>query len=144
MIDMLAESATAVRKEWSAVCDSVIHGRPKFIKRTRDKMMFSSLDTMSDILSGYQFTATKFCEDDDSITLVLNEIDLVENGLDEQSARSALAKSIMEYSLNYYNEYELFSRAPNRKGHIPYILKALIVDDEKQLEEMLICQDGKS
>ena len=68
----------------------------------------------------------------------------MENGLDEQSARSALAKSIMEYSLNYYNEYELFSRAPNRKGHIPYILKALIVDDEKQLEEMLICQDGKS
>ena len=111
MIDMLAESATAVRKEWSAVCDSVIHGRPKFIKRTRDKMMFSSLDTMSDILSGYQFTAPKFCEDDGSITLVLNEIDLVENGLDEQSA---------------------------------YILKALIVDDEKQLEEMLICQDGKS
>ena len=37
---MLMEQATTVRKEWSAVCDSVIHEKPKFIKRTRDKMWF--------------------------------------------------------------------------------------------------------
>ena len=35
---MLMEQATTVRKEWSSVCDSVIHDKPKFIKRTRDKM----------------------------------------------------------------------------------------------------------
>ncbi len=44
---MLMEQATTVRKEWSAVCDSVIHNKPKFIKRTRDKMWFSNLETMS-------------------------------------------------------------------------------------------------
>lgn len=32
---MLMEQATTVRKEWSSVCDSVIHEKPKFIKRTR-------------------------------------------------------------------------------------------------------------
>ena len=82
MIDMLMEQATAVRKEWSAVCDSVIHEKPKFIKRTRDKMWFSNLDTMFEILQVYQFTALRYIESDGSVTLSLNEIDIVENGKD--------------------------------------------------------------
>lgn len=57
MIDMLMKQATVVRKEWSAICDSVIHEKPKFIKRTRDKMLLSSLETMSEILASYKFTA---------------------------------------------------------------------------------------
>ena len=85
---MIMEQATTVRKEWSAVCDSVIHNKPKFIKRTRDRMWFSNLDTMSEILSAYDFTAQRFIEIDGSVTLSLNEIDLVENGKDEQEAYS--------------------------------------------------------
>ena len=85
---MIMEQATTVRKEWSAVCDSVIHNKPKFIKRTRDRMWFSNLDTMSEILSAYDFTAQRFIESDGSVTLSLNEIDLVENGKDEQEAYS--------------------------------------------------------
>lgn len=80
MIPMLMEQAAAVRKEWSAVCDSVIHEKPKFIKRTRDKMWFSSLDTVYEILQAYQFTALKYVEEDGSVTLSLNEMDIVENG----------------------------------------------------------------
>ena len=81
---MIMEQATTVRKEWSAVCDSVIHNKPKFIKRTRDRMWFSNLDTMSEILSAYHFTAQRFVENDGSVTLSLNEIDLVENGKDNR------------------------------------------------------------
>lgn len=144
MINMLMEQATDVRREWSAVCDSVIHEKPKFIKRTRDKLWFSSLETVKELLDVYRFTARKFVEDDGSVTLSLNEIDLVENGIDEDTARMNLAQSIMEYSVEYYNEYERYSRSPNRKSHIPYIFKALIIDDPKQIGEMLQCQDGKN
>lgn len=141
---MLMEQATTVRKEWSAVCDSVIHNKPKFIKRTRDKMWFSNLEIMSELLEIYHFTAIKYIENDGSITLSLNEIDLVENGPDEQTARLNLAKAILEYSLDYYNEYETYSRSPNRKKHIPYIFKALIIDDPEKIGEILQCQDGKN
>lgn len=144
MIDMLMEQATTVRKEWSAVCDSVIHEKPKFIKRTRDKMWFSNLETISDILQIYQFTTLKYIEDDGSITLSLNEIDLVENGKDEQEARLNMGKAILEYALDYYNEYEIYSRSPNRKKHIPYIFKALIMDNPEKIGDMLQCQDGKN
>lgn len=141
---MLMEKATTVRKEWSAVCDSVIHNKPKFIKRTRDKMWFSNLETMSEILEAYQFTAKKFIEEDGSVTLSLNEIDLVENGKDEQEARLNLGNAILEYSMEYYNEYEMYSHSPNRKKHIPYIFKALIIDNSEKIGEIIQCQDGKN
>ena len=77
MMNMLMEQATTVRKEWSSVCDSVIHEKPKFIKRTRDKMWFSNLETISELLEAYYFTATRYIENDGCITLSLIEIDLV-------------------------------------------------------------------
>ena len=141
---MLMEQATTVRKEWSAVCDSVIHEKPKFIKRTRDKMWFSNLETISELLEAYYFSATKYIEDDSSITLSLNEIDLVENGKDEQEARLNMGNAILEYALDSYNEYEMYSRSPNRKKHIPYIFKALIIDNPEKIGDMLQCQDGKN
>ena len=98
---MFMERATNVRKEWSAVCDSVIHNKPKFIKRTRDKMWFSNLETMSEILKAYKFSAERFIEEDGSVTLSLNEIDLIENGADEQTSRLNLGKAILDYSTDY-------------------------------------------
>ena len=144
MMDMLMEQATNVRKEWSAVCDSVIHEKPKFIKRTRDKMWFSSLETMKNILDIYQFTAQKWIEEDGTVTLSLNEIDLVENGENEDAAKFKLAQSILEYSVDYYNNYAVYSQSANRKSHIPYIFKALIIDDAKQIGEIIQCQDGEN
>lgn len=141
---MLMEQATTVRKEWSSVCDSVVHNKPKFIKRTRDKMWFSNLETMEEILKAYQFTAQRFVEEDGSITLSLNEIDLIENGGNEQIARLNLGKSILEYSQDYYEKYELYSHSPNRKQHIPYIFKALIMDNPEKIGEEIKCQDGKN
>ena len=141
---MLVEQATTVRKEWSAVCDSVIHEKPKFIKRTRDKMWFSNLETISEILEVYHFTTLKYIEDDNTITLSLNEIDLIENGRNEQEARLNMGKAILDYALEYYNEYQMYSRSPNRKKHIPYIFKALIIDDPEKIGDMLQCQDGKN
>lgn len=141
---MLMEQATAVRKKWSAVCDSVIHEKPKFIKRTRDKMWFSNLETISEILEAYYFTAMRYIEGDNSVTLSLNEIDLVENGKDEKEARLNMGRAILEYALDYYNEYEMYSHSPSRKKHIPYIFKALIIDNPEKIGDMLQCQDGKN
>lgn len=141
---MIMEQATVIRKEWSATCNSVIHEKPKFIKRTRDKMWFSNLETVYEILQIYQFSALRYMENDNSITLSLNEIDLVENGKDECEARLKLGQSILEYALDYYNEYEMYSHSPNRKKHIPYIFKALIIDDPQKIGDMIQCQDGRN
>lgn len=144
MIDMLMTKATDVRKEWSTICDNVIHDKPQFIKRTRDRMWFSNLATMTEILKAYSFTAKKLIENDGSITLSLNEIDLIENGKNESSARLALGNAILEYSFEYYKNYSFYSHSPNRQSHIPYVFKALIMDDPKEIGEIIACQDGEN
>lgn len=141
---MLMVNSAEARKEWSSIIDGVVRNKPTFIKRTRDKMWLSNLETMSEILAAYHFTAEKFIENDGSVTLSLCEIDLVENGDSEETARMLLAKAIMEYAAEYYENYAFYSKAPNRKGHIPYVFKALITDDMIQIGESIVCHDGEN
>lgn len=141
---MMTINATEVRKEWSSVVDGVIRERPILIKRTRDKIWLSDVQTMADILNAYQFTAERFVEDDASITLSLNEMDLIENAATETEARLLLAQSIAEYAAEYYEHYAVYSKAPNRKAHIPYVFKALLTEDINLLGESILCHDGKN
>ena len=140
---MLTVNATDVRKNWSEVSESVIREKPRFIKKTRDYMMLSNMEFMSELLSGYSFSAVKYIEEDGSVTLSLNELDLVENGSDEKAAIRIMAESILEYSMDYYSEFNMWSMAPNRKREIPYVFKALILDDVSKIGACIKCQVGK-
>ena len=137
-------SATDARKEWSSVIDSVVREKPQMITRTRDTMWMSSLDTIKDILIGYTFTAEKFIEPDFSVTISLNEIDLVEHAQTEEEARLRMAKAIIAYAEDFYKDYAYWSKAENRKSHIPYVFKALLIGDEVKLGEEIECRDGKN
>jgi len=141
---MLTLNATDVRKEWSLVMDTVVREKPQFIRRTRDYMMLADVDFLKILLETYVFYADEFVEDDGSITLTLNEIDLVTNGIDENDAKKKMALEILEYAEEFYNEFNLYSVAPNRKSHIPYVFKALILDDAEKIGDIIICQPGEN
>ena len=142
MIDMLTTNATEVRNNWSQVVDSVIRDKPAFVKRTRDCIVLTNEDLFKDMLSVYKFSAIKYIEDDGSITLSLNELDLVENALTEQDALELLAQSILDYAIDFYSDFSYWSAAPNRKAHIPYVLRALMLDDVHRIGECILCQSG--
>lgn len=136
-------SATDVRKEWSAIVDSTVRIKPQFFKRTRDFCFLSDFSFMEELLEGYSFSATQMTEKDGSVTLSLNELDLVENGKDETEARMKLASSILEYAEDYYNDFSYWGTAPNRRAHIPYVFKALFIRDVQRIGESIQCQAGK-
>ena len=136
-------SATDVRKNWSVTLDSVIHERPAYIKRTRDSLAIFNMDTLTEVLSGYKFTAKKYIEPDGSVTLSEDTLDLAVNAGNEELARKALAADIKEYAEDYYENYSAWSNASNRRSHIPYVLKALSLDVSK-IEEELVCRNGKN
>ena len=136
-------SATDARRDWSQVFDSVVRDKPQFIRRTRDNVLMANLNFFKDILDVYIFTAQKYIEEDNSITLSLNEIDLLENGATENEAKLKLAADILEYAEEFYNEFNYWSGAPNRKKHIPYVLKALILQDINKIGDLIQCQSGK-
>ena len=140
---MFAMNATQARNEWSTVVDTVIREKPQFIKRTRDYMMLSNMDTLEELLAIYSFHAEVFFEDDGSVTISLDEIDLVENGVDEHEAHLKLAKAILEYAEDYYKEFAYWSRG-SRKAHIPYVFKALIINDVEKIGGLIECRHGES
>lgn len=144
MRDMLMTNATDVRKNWSRVIDGVIREKPAFIKRTRDRMVLANESLIADMLSVYDFSAVKYIEDDGSVTLSLNEFDLAENAENEEAAKKALAESILEYATDYYEEFAYWSNSPNRKAHIPYVFRALVLDDINKIGECIKCQAGEN
>ena len=136
-------NATDVRNDWSSVVDATVRVKPQFFKRTRDYVFLSDFHFMEELLTGYSYSAIQMEEEDGSVTLALNEIDLVENGRDERDARSKLASSILEYAEDYYSDFSYWGSAPNRKSHIPYVFKALFIGDIQKIGESIRCQAGK-
>ena len=135
-------SATDVRKNWSMTLDSVIHVRPAYVKRTRDNLAIINIETLNEVLSAYAFKVKKYVEKDGSVTLSSDNLDLAVNGPDESRARQAMAADIKEYAEDYYENFSTWSISKNRKAHIPYVLKALSMNEDTIAEE-IICQNGK-
>jgi hypothetical protein len=135
-------NATTVRNEWSTISDSVIREKPAFIKKTRDYMFLSDINTLEHLLSAYKFTANELIEDDGSVTLSLNEIDLIENGEDKQDALAKLSHAILEYSEDYYNDFSYWARG-DRKQHMPLVFKALILNDVDKIRGLIQCHRGE-
>ena len=140
---MTTINATQARNEWSSVVDTAIREKPQFIKRTRDKMILADINLFSELLSAYTFNADVYKEKNGSVTLSLNEIDLVENGENEKEAVVKLAASILEYAEDYYNDYPYWSKG-NRAAHKPYVFKALIINDIYKIGGIIKCHHGKT
>ena len=136
-------NATQVRSDWSAVVDSVVREKPVMFKRTRDILFLSDIELLSELLSAYTFNAQVYTEDDGSITVSLDEIDLFENGVNEAEALENLSKAILEYSEDYYADYVYWSRG-NRKAHKPYVFKALILNDIEKIGGLIKCRHGET
>ena len=139
---MQLKSSTDVRKEWSSTIDKVVREKPVAVKRSRDLVYLLSQKDIEQILSSYKFTANEFKEDDGSITLALNEIDIAVNAENEEAAVYKLAEDIKEYAEEYYDDFEYWYSSLNRKDHYPYILRVLALDDIEKIKEQIKCQAG--
>lgn len=140
---MIATGATEVRKNWSSICDKVSRVCPEIIKRTHDLMFLISQNDMLAILVHVKYGVASYLEENGSVTVVSDEMDLAENAETEEAALDALAGSILEYAHEYYSNYRLYSNAPNRKSHLPYITKAILLDNAKSIREEFICRSGR-
>ena len=137
------QKASDVRKNWSMTIDSVVHDKPAFINRTRDRIMMMDYHLLLDILSTYKYHIIIEEEDDGSKTGFVDDLGLVENADTEDELLRKLVSSMKDYAEDYYNQFNYWSKAPNRVSHVPYVIKLLISDDNQILEDM-ICQSGKN
>ena len=138
---MQTVNATDIRKNWSLACDQA-RVRPSFIKRTHDRMFLSSVDNMIKLLAGVFYECVLYKEDDGSYTASLKHMDLAENAGTREETLTAMSRAILDYSEEYYDNYELYSRSPNRSSHLPYVTKALLLGSAEKIREEIVWQSG--
>lgn len=137
------QSASEVRKEWSSTIDTVIRERPVFIQRTRDNLVLLDIATLRLAFRSLRFELSFYAEKDGSFTCTEDHLDLVENAETKEACIDQMILAMRDYANDYYNEFALWSAAPNRKDQIPYVLKILASTDE-EIREDIVCRDGKN
>lgn len=122
--------ATEVRRNWSAFIDTVVReARPVVVKRNRDVFAAIPLGLLNEVLGSYDLTLIHHVEADRSCTGALEEIDLMGNAPSLTALKMSLARDLIDYAQEYWQNFDLYSRAPNRRSHLPYVLRTLLQPD---------------
>lgn len=137
--DMNAIASAEVQKNWAQTIESASH-KPFFISTAAGNIAMLSFQTLSAILDTVQYEAAELKEDDGSVTLSLDDIDIVANAETLPDAKAALAQAIQEYAEEYYSNFGTYSASPNRRNHLPYIMKALIAKSTDEISAHIVCR----
>ena len=130
-------SATDVRKDWSRFIDDVVRGKPCIFKRNRDSVLSLSIPQAKALLQNIDFRAYFIKEEDGTVTAGLDDIDLLVNRENEQAATQALAQELVDYTDDYFNNFQLYFQSPNRRPHFPYVLAVLLQDGADGVAELI-------
>jgi len=137
---MLAElNITDARKEFSSLYDQVYNAfKPTIIKRKQsEEVMVLRVDLQKMLLSNYSLKPEIISEDDGSVTLAVDELELYINSPTLEDAINELVNDFKYYASDYLQRSQLFLNAPNRRSHFPYILRILLCDSDEELRELL-------
>ena len=77
------------------------------------------------LLATLTFTVQLVPEDDGSVTGSVEELDLFENSATKDGCMRLLLEDMKDYARDFCSEFALWSSAPNRRKHIPYVAKIL-------------------
>ncbi|GAB6275428.1 MAG: hypothetical protein STSR0004_22960 [Peptococcaceae bacterium] len=137
---MLAElNITDARKEFSSLYNQVFNAfKPTIIKRGQsEEVMVLRVDLQKMLLSKYSLKPEIIPEDDGSVTLALDELELYTNSPTLENAINELVKDLKYYASDYLQRSQLFLNASNRRSHFPYVLRILLCDSDEELRELL-------
>ena len=121
-------NASDVRSDFSSFVDKVVRERPMVFKRNRDHVLSISTEQAGSLLEAYRFQAILLPEEDGSITITLEDFDLVVNAPDQNQALLKMAEELIDYSKDYFDQFALYFKTTNRKKHFPYVMKVALAD----------------
>lgn len=130
-------SFSQARRSLTEVIDKVQRLSPVVIrprKRSEDASIILSRALMQKIMQeckdGIQLQPQFLPEEDGSMTLALEPLDLVVNAETREEAIKDMAEELIWYAKEYLDEENiaLYSRAPNRKAHLPFVVRVAMCD----------------
>ena len=130
-------NATDVRANFGGFIDTIVRDKPQAIKRNRDVIMAFSKQQMKELLSIYELTFEYEQDEDGRYAGSIEQIeDIVADGNTIGELRIELARQLVEYALDYENNYSRYYNTTNRRKHAPYVLRVLLEDDIESVTQM--------
>lgn len=139
-MSMLTElKFTDARKDFSSLYNQVYNAfKPAVIKRNqKEELMILRTDLQKLLLTNFSLKPEILHEEDDSVTLALDQLEVYANGETLEHAIKNLIEDLKVYASDYLERSQLFLNAPNRRPHFPYILRILLAENDQEIHEML-------
>lgn len=131
-------NATDVRANFGGFIDTIVREKPQAVKRNRDVIMAFSKQQMKELLSVYELTFEYEQDEDARYAGSLEQIeDIVADGESLDELKMELARQLLEYAIDYENNYFRYYNSPNRHKHAPYILRVLLEEDLESVAGLL-------
>jgi len=130
---------TSARQTLTDLFDRVWHRYlPAIVKRRQsEEVLLLRRDLQQDILRAYTFRPEVLREEDGTVTLALDELELAVNAPTLEEAADALVQEMKIYAEDYRDRIQLFLNAPNRRGHFPYVLRIWLCETDEDIRSLL-------
>jgi predicted RNase H-like HicB family nuclease len=130
-------NATDVRSNFGGFIDTIVREKPQAIKRNRDIIMAFSKQQMKELLSVYELTFEYEQDEDGVYAGSIEQIeDIVADAETLEELKYELTRQLIEYAIDYENNYSRYYNTPNRHKHAPYVLRVLLEDDFDSVSRM--------
>ncbi len=139
-MSMLTElKFTDARKDFSLLYSEVYNAyKPALIKRNqREEVMVLRADLQKMLLSRYSLKPDVINENDGSVTLSLDQLEIYANGETLDDAIRELIEELKIYAGEFIQRSQLFLNAPNRRDHFPYVLRILLAENDEEIRGFL-------
>ncbi len=112
--------------------------RPSIIKRNKgEEILLIRADLQKMMLSAYTIKVKILNENDGSVTVTTEPLELWSNACDENTAMDELIKDLKMYADDYLSRAHYFLQSPNRKEHFPYVLRIAMCHSDEEIKEAL-------
>jgi len=129
---------TTFRERSGPVFTDVVQGhRPHVIRRGRDdRGLLVGLDEAGAMVADREF-APQVMRGDEGVSIWLPEFEVYGEGDTYAEAKEELLADVRAYVQEYLANADEYRRAPNRAGHFPHVVKALIAEARGELERVI-------
>ncbi|MBA1333962.1 MAG: Exoribonuclease R [Firmicutes bacterium] len=137
---MLTErNLTDARKSFSTLYDEVFNTfKPTIVTRKKtEEVLLLRVDLQKMLLRHFSLKPEVIAEDDNSITLTVNELEIYANANTMEEAVQELINDLKQYAQDYIQRSQLFLHSPNRRAHFPYVLRIMLCDNDDEIRDLL-------
>lgn len=90
------------------------------------------------LLDGYKFEIRVVQEDEGSLYYWVDTLDLYGCGETPEEAINSLVEDVLIYAKQYLDNPARYFNAPNRRHHLPYMLKITLCNNAEEVKQMLL------